>query len=299
MSSAVIKVGFCVAYDWELLKSSVPRLYDFADSICFSLDMNRRSWSGKKFDFNYQAFRKWLEELDVEKKIKIYEDDFSLDHLSPIENDNRQRTLMAKKMGEGGWHVQVDADEYFFDFAEFKKYLLKIYPNPSGNEKPINIACNWVSLIKKTTSGYLYINNNPNQYEAMAFATNRPEYLHARRNSHFDHLSPFFVLHDTWARGEQELLQKINSWGHDKDFISKESYFNLWKALDEFNYKYIFNFHPLKGETWQQLGYVPEHSIDKVIDWLKENNKLKIDAAYLIKRNNRFYQKIKQFLGNL
>jgi hypothetical protein len=33
-----------------------------------------------------------------------------------MECDTRERNMLAKYMGEGGWHVQIDADEYFADF---------------------------------------------------------------------------------------------------------------------------------------------------------------------------------------
>src|SRR5688500_11089456 len=119
---SIIKVGFCVSYDWEFLKKSVPRVYESADSICFSLDKRRVSWSGKKFDFDDEAFYSWVKEIDKDKKIIIYEDDFYNAHLTSLQNDSLQRTLMSKRMGEGGWHVQVDSDEYFFDFKRFCDY---------------------------------------------------------------------------------------------------------------------------------------------------------------------------------
>lgn len=296
LKNEVIKVGFCVAYDWELLKKAVPRVYHYSDVIYLSLDKNRRSWTGLPFDFNDHAFYEWVNSIDTDNKIKIFEENFFQSQLSSIENDNRQRTLMSEQMGKGGWHIQIDSDEYFFDFKAFRDYLLSINPNPTGYERPLNIECNWISLIKKTDRGYIYVSNKANEYETMPFATNKPEYLNARRNSHFNHLSPFFVLHETWARGEDELRRKLNSWGHDNDFLSKESYFKVWSSLDEFNYMYIRNFHPLNPNTWQKLDYVPHLDIDKVIDWLVHNNCINVTNSYLRTRNSRIIQGLKQRL---
>lgn len=298
MSVPIIKVGFCVAYDWPLLKKSLSRVYDHADVICLSLDKDRCSWNGTPFDFDEEAFFNWVGKIDIQKKIQVYEDDFHLESLSSLENDNRQRMLMSLFLGEGGWHVQIDADEYFFDFGKFRNYLLSINPSPSGQEKPINIFANGISLIKKVKDGYLYVNNKKNTYEEIPIATNKPEYLAARRNSHFNHLSPFFLLHETWARGEQELWNKINSWGHDNDFISKESYFNIWKVLDEFNYKYLKDFHPLNEATWQGLGYVPHLDIDRAINWFQVNGGLNVSSFYLKRRNSRIIQGLKQRIMN-
>src|SRR5689334_5152113 len=113
MEKTLIKVGFCVAYDWDMLKKSVPIIYPFADVICLSIDINRRSWNGQPYLFDEQAFRAWLTKIDVDNKIDLYEDDFALLNLSAMENDNRQRNLMAKRMKKGGWHIQIDSDEYF------------------------------------------------------------------------------------------------------------------------------------------------------------------------------------------
>jgi hypothetical protein len=133
----------------------------------------------------------------------------------------------------------------------------------------------------------------------MPFATNKPEYLNARRNSHFNVISPFFVLHETWARGEEELLNKINSWGHDNDFASKESYFNFWKILDEHNYIYVKDFHPLRSATWQKLGFIPELAVESAIKWLQQHGHLKVDTRHLIKTNSRIYQGLKHRFNKL
>jgi len=294
MQDKIIKVGFCAAYDWELLKESVPRIYHEADSICLSLDKDRLSWSGKPFPFDSAEFFSWIKNIDTDNKIQVYEDKFYIESLTALENDNRQRKLMSDFMGKGGWHLQIDADEYFFDFVGFKKYLLNIHVNPDGSEKPVNIFVNAVPLIKRTKKGFLYVNNKQNTYEEMPCATNKPEFLGARKNSHFNHLSPFFILHETWARGEEELLRKINSWGHVNDFVSKESYYNLWKAFDEFNYMYVKDFNYYQPETWSSLGYLPHQNIADAIDWMKKNGNLKLTASYLLKRNSRVYMGLKQ-----
>src|SRR5258708_4386503 len=220
--SAVIKVGFCVAYDWHLLKKSLPLIYDRADKICVSIDKNRTSWSGLRYTIDEQEFHTFLAQIDKHRKIDLYEDVFYIPELTPIENDNRQRKLMSDRMRSGGWHIQIDSDEYFLDFEGFINYLRKINPSPSGSEKPLNVCCHWISIFKKLPSGYIVVDNSEGVWETMPFATNRPEYLNARRNSHFNISSPFFVLHETWARTLDELKRKLNSWGHNNDFLSKE-----------------------------------------------------------------------------
>lgn len=287
MSNPKIKVGFCVAYDWELLRNSIPLIYDDADEICLSLDKNRTSWSGKKYDFDNAAFHQFVTELDKKNKIKIYEDNFYNPEKSPIENDNYQRNKMAAFMGKGGWHVQIDSDEYFLDFKGFVHYLRQF----NINSKAFNVCVNYVSLIKKTESGYLCTQNNNDRYEYMPMATNVPEYSNARRNGHFNIQSPFFAIHETWARSDDELWNKMNSWGHSNDF-NKESYYKLWQSLDANNAKYIHDFHPIVAPVWQQLQYVEAKNISEVLDYFTKH-KPQISSKKLFMTNNRIIQRIK------
>ena len=93
----IIKTGFCVAYDWELLKYSLPGVYEESDMICLAIDKDRHSWSCNKYEFDDKAFYDFIKKTDRENKIDIYEDDFSLSHLNARENCNRHRTLLAKE----------------------------------------------------------------------------------------------------------------------------------------------------------------------------------------------------------
>ena len=193
MTKEQINVGFLVSYDWYLLKNSLLRVYQDADIIFLALDKKRITWSGNPFAFDEQSFKKMIAEMDVNQKIHLYEDDFYLPELTPIQCDNRERTLLAKQMGEGGWHIQIDSDEYLLDFNGFTKYLLKLNPDPQPKQKPINVCCNFINLIKKTERGFIMDNFLENQSNA-PIATNVPIYEAARRNGHSNHISPFLLF---------------------------------------------------------------------------------------------------------
>jgi hypothetical protein len=292
---AVIKVGFCVSYDWEYLKVSVPKVYNDADIICLSIDINRKSWSGIKYSFDNQAFYQWVKWIDVENKINIYEDDFAIDSLSPLENDNRQRNMIAKYLGEGGWHIQVDADEYFIGFSSFVKYLKKINPYPLANQKPVNICVNLIPILKKLDRGVLIVNFENKPIEYVPFATNIPIYEAARRNGHFNILTNYFVIHDTWARKEEDLWKKINNWGHRDDF-NKESYFNLWKALDQNNYQYIHDFHPINPSTWPALRFLKGDTIEEVIKNIGAGKDFQLSYRKLLFANSRNFARLRSLI---
>ncbi len=115
---AEIKVGICVAYDWYLLKYSLPLIYAEASSICLSLDKDHVSWGSESYFMNDDEFEKLISEIDTDKKIKVLKEDFHSSQMSPRENEVDQRRRMAKFMGRGGWHIQIDCDEYFLNFKK-------------------------------------------------------------------------------------------------------------------------------------------------------------------------------------
>ncbi|PIQ22096.1 MAG: hypothetical protein COW65_05215 [Cytophagales bacterium CG18_big_fil_WC_8_21_14_2_50_42_9] len=244
----MIKVGYCVAYDWRMLQNSIPPVYNQADIICLSIDRNRQSWTGESFSWDEDAFQMLISELDPLKKIKIYEDAFYNPDLLPMQNEVNQRNKIAAFMGEGGWHIQLDTDEYFTDFPGFVNYLKEYKSN-----RKVNICCPLINLYKITAGGILWIKPNSfSQVEYIQIATQYPDYEYGRRNGNFNILTKFPILHQSWARSENEIWEKLKNWGHAKDFDIKR-YFLQWKQVDSTNYTSYKNFHHLYPETWPAL----------------------------------------------
>src|SRR5688572_4515370 len=179
-----IKVGFCVAYDWHMLNYSLPLVYDCADKICLSIDKAGISWSGSKFSFDRSAFNQLVERLDKLNKIVIIEDDYHRPDLSPMQNEVRQRNEIAKHLGEGGWHVQLDCDEYFPSFDRFVHYLNSL---SRERTKKANVSCPWLVLFKRVEGGFLYVDPIvAENVEFMQIATREPAYEYGRRNGNFN-----------------------------------------------------------------------------------------------------------------
>jgi len=204
--------------------------------------------------------------------------------------------LIAEKMGKGGWHIQVDSDEYFLDFGSFVQELRRINNCPTGFEKPLNVCACVIPLIKKTSNGYLYVDFKSDVPETFPFATTFPDYQRARHNNHFNRLSSHYVIHETWARSENELWFKINNWGHAAEELQEQqrrlSYYNLWKSLDENNYQYVTNFHPAQAPTWPALNYCPGNSNQDFIQNFVAT-KFPLSTVQLFLRNNRNVSRIK------
>jgi hypothetical protein len=288
----MIKVGYCVAYDWYLLNYSIPQVYESANVICLSIDKNRQSWSGKPFNWDQQGFEAMLKKLDPLGKIQLFEEDFYQPQLSPMQNEVRQRNMIAHFMGKGGWHIQLDADEYFLDFKGFTNYLKKL-----GAPLKVNVSCPWVTLYKQVPDGFLWV--KPGHFEQVEFiqiATTDPCYEYGRRNGYFNIITDYALLHQSWARTEQEIWEKLTNWGHALDFDVQE-YFNLWKMVNSDNYKTYKDFHHLNPGAWPKLAMAKGESINCMISQGKNDFKLPISKRALWMANSRFYSRIKKLFN--
>jgi len=263
-----IKTGFLISYDWILLKTSLPLIYNESDIIYLAIDKNRMTWNGNYFELP-NDFYEFVNNIDIYKKVFIYEDDFYEPDLSPIDNETRERNMLSQKMGIEGWHIQIDVDEYFIDFKGFTNCLKKI-----STKNKLNIYCDSVFLYKRNENGFFVVRNNNNKYsDLIPIATNYPFFELARRNSNFSFIIYSYIIHDSWARSEEELYLKLNNWGHSKNYFNVEEYYNFWKKLNWNNYKEYKNFHPLDGKKWEELDYIESNSIKDLTVYLKRTNK--------------------------
>lgn len=253
---SIIKVGYLISYDYEYVKISLPRVYEYVDEIYFAVDIDRKTWAGKPLEIEDQ-FWAWIKEFDRAGKIIIYEDHFYVAGLSPMECDTRERNLLGQYMGEADWYIQIDSDEYFIDFSTFASKLREYKPG-----KPTTIACKVLTLFKEVSNGFLFIYDS---VETLNFATNNPIYDIARINQSGNLLVLWndLVLHQSWARKPDEIYRKLHNWSHKDDF-NLNSFYNIWNAIDENNYHVLSNFHPLDPGLWPKLVYV-DGSIPEIL----------------------------------
>lgn len=286
-----IAVSFCVAYDWEMLRLSIPAIYDLADLICLSIDKNRVSWSGNKFSWDQEGFIQMLSELDPQKKIQLFEADFYVPELTPMQNEVRQRNEIAKFIGGDGWHVQLDTDEIFLNFEGFVHYL-----HSFRSRRKVNIACPWITAYKQVEEGFFFVKpTHFSQIEFIQIATLHPSYEYGRRNGNFNVRSPFALLHLSWARNEREIWEKINNWGH-KDDIDIKAEFERWKGLSTANFQNYRNFHPVVPDVWPALGFIAAKSIDELLLQSEHALKLPLTNRKLRIENSIWVSRAKKYL---
>jgi hypothetical protein len=255
-----IKVGMLVSYDYEAIKNSLPRVYQYADQIAFAVDKDRLTWAGNYITIDMD-FWKWVENFDSRKKITVYEDSFYVKGLSAFQCETRERRLLARFMGDGGWHVQVDADEYFVDFEKFVYFLRQI----DEKKKDVDVIyMEWLTLYKRCRAGYLFV-KNVNQ-GGTAIATTKPcNYVCGRiTDSNKKAVFTQRIIHDSLSRTEEQFLIKLANWGH-KDGFDTMGYFHFWKAINEHNYMFVRDFGPRPEVHWEQLDFVKAENIDELM----------------------------------
>ena len=274
-----IQVGFLMSYDYKLLKNSIPLVYNEADSITIALDENLRTWSGEKFKVDENFFL-WLKSFDTEKKIRIYRDDFFDSNLNAMENEVKERKMLASKMGIGNWIIQIDSDEYFVNFKKFTEEL-KLRNNYLNNpeKKQIQIAGYYVNLYKYTDDGILYVSKPRNQ----KFATNYPSYVTGRNTKEQVIYIPNIVIHECLSRSEEEIRTKFTNWGHSHQ-VNIDQFLDKWRKIDQTNYDKFENLFYLEPEKWKKLNYVEGKSITEISDNLNYR-KLMPSKSYILSKN--------------
>ena len=258
-NSDLIKVGYLLSYDYKYLKYSLPTVYHLADKIFITIDINRKTWAGQCIKIPETFFR-WLDDFDVDDKILLYENSFYISGLSTMACETRERNILAQIMGEGGWHIQIDVDEYFLNFKEFVEYLKSI-----DRSIPTTIMAQWITIFKQNKNEIFYIDSN----EEFPVATNEPKYKYARNTINDNVIrTKFKVLHQSWGRSEKDLIFKLKNWGHNKDF-DIDSFVYFWKSISKKTYKHVRNFHPLYPRLWEKLDFIEIADIHSLIEEMK------------------------------
>jgi hypothetical protein len=273
-----IQVGFLVSYDYELLKFAIPPIYKESNEIFLAVDKNRKTWNGSDIHIE-ESFFEWIKTFDTDNKIVIYEDDFYQSDLTTMECEIRERKLLAEKMGIGNWLIQLDSDEYFFDFKQFTDYL-KANNHFLTSKEHVQICCFKINLYKNVKGGVLYVD----KFDKFMVATNQPKYKIGRHGKCRSIYVNSIALHDCLSRKREDLIQKLDNWGHNAE-IDKESFMKKWDSVNETNYKDIQGFFYLDPMDWKTVNFMPGNTMDEVLQNFKNDKTMKISNWFLMKKN--------------
>lgn len=255
-----IKVGYLLSYDYDMFLTSVKQLYDHVDKIVVGIDKDFRTWSGNTFNIEKSFFND-VDRFDVEKKIHFYYGDFYKPEMTPMQCELREREIILKELGNGGWKIQLDVDEYILNFAALKNYLNKNrvftwFPALT----PITLHAKYITLFKQTANAFLCI---PDLNFPIITNTNSNTFAR-RNNDNFNQFVNIILMHQSWARTPEEIYKKVMNWGHRDDFDTG-GYLNFWNSINDDNYSDFKNFHPLEPKAWPSLQSIPAKDIDQFL----------------------------------
>lgn len=254
-----IHVGIPISYDYKYLPICLSRIYEAADKITIAIDKDRKTWAGKKYDFDENIITEILNN-DPIHKISVYEDDFSVPDLSTMECDRRERRMIRdfmKSSEEGAWHLQLDTDEYFVNFEGFVKYLHDIEAVYSGD---VTVNCRLVTIFKLCQQGLIIAEDDSGLGYFPVASIGGCRFSPSPKEIIIN--ADFNVLHQSWGREEKEIFFKISNWGHNQDF-NIEEYFEFWKSVNKYNARYIRDCHPLNRFCgWNRLRYLEGDLLD-------------------------------------
>lgn len=272
-----------IAYDFDLLCKSLPLYIEYCEEVILGLDANRRTWMGEPFELPPD----WLEQLkviDVCNKIRIVEDRFFVEGKDPLELDTRERNILSRNARAGNWIVSIDADEFVLDFPGLGKFLAM------QNDDNVCVMASLITIFKQEDSVCFVVKAKDGLLEQFAIATRQPGvFTSCRYTAQRRVLGPSIVLHYSWARPPEQIRRKLNNFGHAKEF-NPDSYFKLWSAVDQHNYRCVSNFHPLVPERWPALVCVTEQDLATLtVDQLS-------DEEPLIQSARRFARRLRSAL---
>lgn len=278
MQTPRIGAVMVVQNDAETVERSLASFYDEVDFLMVSTDP-RRGWSGVPITPDDTLER--IRAFDKDNKIEILEGDFCR-YPQAMRNDTYQRQVTVDRLVERvpglDWVVQVDADEVFFDFTDFKAAL------SAQPEAVRGIVWRLIIVFNYTEDGrYLVIvDRNGEPYLERFSIAHRPQYrLHACRtpvlpelNGKPDPASQYIappdmaygrtVLHYSFAKSEARIWEKLQTWGHT-DEVDIEAYFALWKR-SQTDWQNIRDFHPTYPIAWHALKPYTEAELQGLRD---------------------------------
>lgn len=265
MQTPRIGAVMVVQNDVETVERSLASFYDGVEVLFVSTDPHR-GWSGTPIVPDDTTAR--IRAFDTANKIEIIEDDFCR-YPEPMRNDTYQRQttvdLLVERVPELDWIVQIDADEVFLDFADFKATL------SAQPEEVRSVSWRWIQLFNRIEDGrYLVIVNRDGEPLLEQFAVaHRPQFrlqscrmpILPERNGKpapaAQYVAPAdmaygrAVLHYSYAKSAARVKEKLQTWSH-ADEIDAEAFFALWQR-SRTDWQSIRDFHPTYPTAWHAL----------------------------------------------
>jgi hypothetical protein len=260
--------AYVLAADPAWLETSIQSYYDVVEKIVVSYDRNKVGWTGYPIPVDECLDR--ARSIDKDKKMEFVPGDFAILSNTPMENDTRQRAHALASVGDADWVLQLDTDEIVVDVACLLDQLARL-PKPVAS-----LVWPMRSFYQQTVDGrYLEVcsrtlHDQIDEYFPVAvrpgstlisarMTKEEAVTLHSRGlspKSWFGRPTPIrreqTMLHFSWVRSNEQMLRKLRSWSHAKDFDTEHYYREIWSRAPT-EWKTLHDFHPLTPPKWPAL----------------------------------------------
>lgn len=237
-----------IAYDFRFATSAIKSYYHIADEIILGVDQDFLSWSKIPYPSIDKQIGLFLECHDPEKKINVIYGDFH-SYPTPLENDTAERTQLSLYCRNwDNWVVQIDSDEILMNPDVFKAWIERVKPNG------LCIYARLINVFKVFGPRDALVVDPPTEWAAVATRLHG-EYERCRQTKQDCVMSPLNLLHYSWGRRPEELLQKLQNWGHS-DNRDWQEYLDFWQSVTLENYEDVKDFHPLTKGKWKKLNHI-------------------------------------------
>ena len=262
--------AYVLAADPAWLETSIQSYYDIVEKIVVSYDRNKVGWTGRALPIDECIDR--AKSVDKDKKMEFAPGNFAILSNSPMENETRQRREALAQAGEADWVLQLDTDEVVTKPSSLLKRLAAL---------PASVSCaRWPmrSFFQRSVDGrYLEVCSRwrGHMEEYFPIAVRSGATLFEARNTFKDTVTlrsrTFSIeslsnassrlardetmLHFSWVRSQEQMLRKLQSWGHSRDFDTERYYREIWSRAPT-EWSRLRDFHPLTPATWPALRRV-------------------------------------------
>lgn len=225
--------------------SHVDRIYIAYSKYPWAYNPHARNNYTNSFDLNKIKESKYID------KITIIEGDWK------TEEDQRNACVTQAKKDKIDYLMIHDADEFYFhnDFELIKKQIIE---NPNFDV----YKCAWYNFWK--SFDYITVQENNDMVagypEIFINLNNDISFQRKRRPTSIKNfiIQNVICYHASYVLTDQELKEKLNTWGHHSDFNVNKWYNNVWLEWNE-NMKGL---HPITPNAWYRavrfFGKLPE-----------------------------------------
>ena len=267
--------AYILAADPAWIEASVGSYYHVVNTIVVSFDRSGRGWTAAPIRVNECLDR--LRSIDRDGKMRFEPGDHAREGCSPMENDTDQRRRALGLAGEGAdWVLAVNTDEILPDARSLVRRLAGEVPEDCeavewpmrpffrqlGPGRFLEVCSRWRRRPISEYPGCVAVRaGTPLAISRHADARRwrfdvRPVgYDAVERQPYEVHgvIPPAeAILHLSWARSEADLLAKLASWSHNRDFDGLAYFERVWKPSPRRWWR-TYDFHPVWPRRWPAL----------------------------------------------